>query len=87
MANDNRKNEDGRDPDSQKDPSQDSFPGNPNRQQQESPRQQQGGDDDLKSEENPHLHEDRSVTDRTTRRSVIDRRHEDDDGDIDALKP
>ena len=86
MANDNRKNDDRRDPDNQKDQGQDSFPGNPNRQKQDSPRQQQGGDKGLKKDDHSRLHEDRSVTDRTVRRSVIDRDDEDDDDDIDALK-
>jgi hypothetical protein len=86
MANDNRRNEDRTDPTNQQNPSQDTFPGNPNRQKQDSPRQQQGGDKDLKEEDRPRLHEDRSVTDRTVRRSVIDRDDEADDGDIDALK-
>jgi hypothetical protein len=86
MANDNRNNQDGRDQREQTKPSEDSFPGNPNRQKQDSPRQQQGGDKDLKKDEHRHLHEDRSVTDRTSRRSVIDHSQEDDDDDIDLLK-
>jgi hypothetical protein len=86
MENDNRNNQDDRNQRDQPNPSQDSFPGNPNKQKQDSPRQQQGGDKGLQNEDRPHLTEDRSVTDRTVRRSVIDRSNEDDDGDIDALK-
>lgn len=86
MANDNRRNWDDKEQRDQDRPSQDSFPGNPNKQPQESPRQQQGGDKGLKKDDHSRLHEDRSVTDRTVRRSVLDRRDEDDDDDIDRLK-
>lgn len=86
MANDNRKNPDERDLNDPRNPAQDSFPGNPNRQKQDSPRQQQGGDKALQKDDHSQLHEDRSVTDRTVRRSVIDRNDEADDDDIDRLK-
>jgi hypothetical protein len=84
MANDNRTGHDGRNQNDKQNPEDDTFPGNPNRQQQNSPGQQQGGEHDKTKER--HLHEDRSVTDRTLRRSVLDRSDEDDDGEIDALK-
>ena len=83
MANDNRRKDDPKDQRAKKDPAQDSYPGNPNRQKQDSPNQQQGGSG--AKPDHSRLHEDRSVTDRTVRKSVIDSDNDDDD-EIDALK-
>ena len=83
MANDNRKNQGEQDERRQKDSSPESFPGNPNRQKQDSPDQQHGSTG--KKHDHAKLHEDRSVTDRTVRRSVLDT-EDDDDDEIDALK-
>ncbi|MES2625646.1 MAG: hypothetical protein V4628_10230 [Pseudomonadota bacterium] len=84
MANDKQKNQDGIERNDDRTPGQDTFPGNPNKQKQDSPRQQQS--ESGNKPDKPHLDEGRSVTDRTVRRSVIDKSHEDDDDDIDALK-
>ncbi len=86
MPNDNRKEPRDRDSRNQAEPAKDSYPGNPNRQEQDAPRQQQGESGGRKQPDSSRLHDsDRSVTDRTVRKSVIDH-GEDDDGDIDRLK-
>lgn len=83
MANDKGKTQEPQ-PHVQKDANQDISPGNPNKQKQDSPGQQQGGTG--KNRDHSRLHEDRSVTDRTSRKSVIPPPFEDDDGGIDQLR-
>ena len=83
MTNDNRKNPGSQDQRDKKVPGPESYPGNPNREDHDSPSQQQGGEGPKR--DRSHLNEDRSVTDRTVRRSVIEKDDED-DGEIDRLK-
>lgn len=85
MTNDNRKDPRDKDPRNAQDPARDTYPGNPNRQHQDTPGQQQG-QAGVKKSDPSRLHDsDRSVTDRTVRKSVIDH-NDDDDGDVDRLK-
>jgi hypothetical protein len=85
MVNDNRRHPDNQEPREHKEPSPESFPGNPNKQKQESPRQQQG--ESNSKPDSSRLEKDRSVTDRTVRRTVLGTNDVDpEDNDVDRLK-
>jgi hypothetical protein len=87
MPNDNRRNPDKQEPREQKEPSPESYPGNPNKQKQETPRQQQAEGDAKHHPSHSRLEQDRSVTDRTVRRTVLGTNDVDpEDDEVDRLK-